>query len=125
MVGDGAGATDDADAGGEIDGLGGVNSKLDGLGSGGTHADTLATRTAQATRSRRRPGPGIGLTLARLAYGAVQVSTLVCPTTSLPSDVARMACSRTYHVVPDGIPSTAALVAPCSAMAAHVELPSR
>ena len=121
-VGDGVGSG--ADTSGVVDGLGRVSSELEGLADAGTHAET-PTRTLDAMRSRRRPGPGIGPTLARLDYGAVQVSTVVCPTTSLPSEVARMACRRTYHVVPDEIPSTVALVAPWSPMAAHAELPSR
>ena len=62
-VGDGVGIAD-ADAVGVAEALGGLSSELEGLAGGAAHAER-PTRTLDAMRSRRQPGPGIGRTLTR------------------------------------------------------------
>jgi hypothetical protein len=62
---DDATAVADAEAAALAVGRGlGVRASSDGLADGGTHPGRMATRAAEVARSRRRPGPGIGLTLA-------------------------------------------------------------
>ena len=50
---------------------------------------------------------------------------MLWPPTILPSAVARIACARTYQVVPDAVPSIVAEVIAWSPIAAQAALPSR